>query len=471
MIIVILDEFPGDHMLGPDGVPDPVRFPAFTRLARRAYWFPNASTWSPATSTAVPAILDGRLPRAGVPPTSGGHPVSLYTALGRAGYRIVNGEETTALCPQRLCARLAIRSPPCRVRSCRFIRPGRVRRFERWLATVRPSTTPTLWVKHLLVPHRPWIYLPSGLQTQPSGRLKNPITGLNRFGGPSDAFVRLHNYQRHLLQLRFADTLVGRLLDRLARRGMFHQSLVVVTSDHGYSFVGGRGEHRRLGPRNVHQIAPVPLFLKLPRQRTGHRQDTYAVNADVAPTVAGAVGVPLGGPPDGAPLLGAAVRSRGSFLLADKVGVSPAAFLQRREAWNRRRLRLFGFGRHGFWDGIGPSRQLVGRRVSQIRFRSAGRPRAEFIFADRLRRLRRASGIWPIQIGGRLRRVSRRRRYALAVAVNGRIEAVGRSFHLPGDRAAHFAMMIPPRSLQQGRNRIRLFHIRPGGPLRLLGRI
>jgi Sulfatase len=470
VVILIMDEFPGDHMLRADGFVDGVRFPAMARLARRSHWFPNASTWSAATSTAVPAILDGRLPRAGTPPTSRGHPFSLYHVLGGAGYRIVDSEETTTLCPRHLCARLAVRSPPCRVRNCRFMGSGRVRRFERWLATIRRARAPTLWVKHLLLPHRPWIYLPSGLRTQAGGRIRGPLYGLNRFGGPPDEFLRLHNYQRHLLQLRFTDRLVGRLLDRLVRQRMFDRSLVVVTSDHGYSFTGGLEEHRRLHQANVHQIAPVPLLVKLPGQRAGQRHDTYAATLDVMPTVADAVGVELAAPTDGAPLLGETVRSRGSVFLADRVGLPLGEFEQRRAAWNERRLRLFGSGRRGFWDGIGPNRHLVGRRVRQA-WRRAGRMRAEFVNAHRLRRVRRASGVLPIEVAGHLRGGARRRRYPLALAVNGRIEAVGRSFRLPRDRVMHFAMLIRPSSLHEGRNRVELFRVRGGTRLRLLGRL
>ena len=470
VVILIMDEFPGDHMLRADGRVDAVRFPAFAWLARRSHWFPEATTWSPATSIAVPAILDGRLPRTGTPPTSRGHPFSIYHALGRAGYRIVDSEETTMLCPRSLCARLAVRSPPCRFRNCRFVGAGRIRRFERWLATMRPTATPTLWVKHLLLPHRPWIYLPSGLRTQASGRIKGPLHGLNRFGGPSDPFLRMHNYQRHLLQLRFTDRLVGRLLDRLIRAKMFDRSLVVVTSDHGYSFTGGLTKHRRLHQANVHQIAPVPLFVKMPRQRAGQRHGVYAANLDVAPTVADAVAVELGAATDGAPVLSEAVRARGSVPLADRASLPLAEFEERRDAWNRRRLRLFGSGRRGFWDGIGPNRHLVGLRVSRLP-RAAGRLRAEFAFAHRLRRVRRASGVLPIQVAGDIRGRSTRRRYELALAVNGRIEAVGRSFRLPGDRVMHFAMLIPPPSLHEGRNRVELFRVRGGTRLRLLGRL
>jgi hypothetical protein len=470
VVILIFDEFPGDNMLGRDGLIDSVRFPAFARLARRSYWFPNASTWSPFTEGGVPSILDGRLPRAGVPPTTLGHPHSLYDALARAGYRIVDGEETTSLCPRSLCARHAVRSPACGSVRCRFIGPGRVTRFQRWLRTLRPAAQPTLWVKHLLLPHRPWIYLPSGLRTQDSRHLTSPIRGLNRFGGPPDRFLRLHNYQRHLLQLRFTDRLLGRLLHRLTRRGMLDRTLLVVTSDHGYSFTGGRREHRLLRQTNVHQIASVPLMVKMPDQQTGRRDDALAANADVTPTVADALDVDLGYPIDGSTLLGVPVHSRQSVLLAGQVGLSQADFEAQRAEWRERRLRLFGVGSHGFWDGIGPNRQLVGRRIGDMTTARRGRLSAQFVRADRLRRVRRASGVLPAEVLGHIRHGSGRR-HELALAVNGRIEAVARSFHLPGDPTEHFAIMVRPAALREGRNRVRLYGVGRGPRLRLIGAV
>jgi hypothetical protein len=467
VVLLIMDEFPGDHMLGPDGRIDAVRFPHLARLAERSYWFPNATTWSPVTKGGVPAILDGLRPRGG-PPTRRRHPTSLYDVLGRAGYRIVNSEETTTLCPRRLCARLAVSAPPCRVINCRFIDPGRLRRFNRWLGRIRPVGKPTFWVKHLAFPHRPWIYLPSGLRTQAAGRLTAPLRGLNRLGGPPDEFVRQHNYQRHLLQLRFVDRLVGRLVARLARGRMLDRTLLVVTSDHGYSFTGARKQHRRLIAANVHQIAPVPLLIKLPRQREGRRDDAYVANADVTPTIADVLDLPLGYVADAASVFDAIARGRQDVALARRVGISTAQFEAQRAAWNERRLRLFGSGRRGFWDGIGPNRHLVGRPVARTSRRRAGRLRAEIIQPERLRRVRRASGSLPVEVLGHLR--GARGREELALAVNGRIRAVGTSFLLPGKRGRHFALLVPPSSLREGRNRVELFVVRRGG-LRLAGRV
>ena len=59
----------------------------------------------------------------------------------------------------------------------------------------------------------------------------------------------------------------------------------------------------------------------------------------------------------------------------------------------------------------------------------------------------------------------------MAVAVNGRIRAVGTSFLLPGSRTRHFALMVPPSSLREGGNRVQVFVVRGGDRLYLAGQV
>jgi hypothetical protein len=78
------------------------------------------------------------------------------------------------------------------------------------------------------------------------------------------------------------------------------------------------------------------------------------------------------------------------------------------------------------------------------------------------------SGVVPTQIAGDLTGGRPGSKRDLAVAVNGRIEAVGRSFYLDGDPTEHFALMVPESALHSGRNSIQLYEVVAGG-LRLLG--
>ena len=72
-------------------------------------------------------------------------------------------------------------------------------------------------MKHVLLPHGPYLYLPSGARTRP--RPRDLLPGMNTTPGFHDEFLTRHNEQRYLLQLGYADRLLGRLMRRLQRRG------------------------------------------------------------------------------------------------------------------------------------------------------------------------------------------------------------------------------------------------------------
>jgi hypothetical protein len=53
----------------------------------------------------------------------------------------------------------------------------------------------------------------------------------------------------------------------------------------------------------------------------------------------------------------------------------------------------------------------------------------------------------------------------VAVAVNGRIRATGRSFRLRGKPKERFSMVVSEDSLRPGANRVALFEVRDDGRL------
>jgi arylsulfatase A-like enzyme len=86
----------------------------------------------------------------------------------------------------------------------------------------------------------------------------------------------------------YTDTLVGRLLEDLDAGGEDAWTVVAVTADHGES-LGEHGiyfNHSQLYPQSVH----VPLLLRVPGGPTG-RVDARASGVDLAPTLAGLVGL------------------------------------------------------------------------------------------------------------------------------------------------------------------------------------
>ena len=468
VIVIILDEFPSDSLLGPDGRIDALRWPSIASFARHADWFSNAHSAYDSTPKAVPLIIDGKRPYKGQAPDQRGHPRSLYDLFGRRGYRIRASEEATAICPPRYCPGARTRRPGI----LRNLNRGRAERLQSFFRSIEPDGKPGFWLKHALLPHGPYLFLPSGAQTRLGAR--DPIPGLNSPRGYHDEFLTRHNEQRYLLQLGFVDRQLGRLFDRLVRNGMFDSSLIVVTADHGFDFSTGTKDRRKVTARNVAEIGPVPLFIKPPRQRRGRVNRSYASTLDIAPTIADLLNVRLPYRADGRSAYSAAVRRRRVVRMPTRdfsrtIRISARNYERRRRAVVRRRLRMFGSGLTGLYSGIGPNRGLVGRLVSDLRSARAGAVRADLVSRG-TRSVRHSSGVVPSQIVGHVRGGRRGAKRDLAVAVNGRVEAVARSFYLRGDRTEHFAAMVPENTLREGRNTVEVFEVGRGRVLRLLVR-
>jgi Sulfatase len=464
VVLLILDEFPSDSLLDRRRRIDPVRYPNFAALAGDSSWFRNAFSVYDSTTKAVPLILDGVKPRPGTSADRRDHPRSIYDMFDRRGYRVVDSEEASALCPPSICRGGRTRRPAI----IPYLLSGRPERFKRWVRSIRAGR-PTLWVKHLLLPHGPYQYLPSGVRTRPGpGDL---LHGMNTVPGFHDEFLTRHNEQRYLLQLGYTDRLLGRLIRRLKQQGIYDDTLIVVTADHGMAFQVGVQTRRRARASNVEELTPVPLIVKRPGQRRGRVLDAYARTLDVTPTIASVLGWRLGYRTDGDSAFGPATRRRRTITLPTRdfsstISISGRRWEARRRAVVRRRLRQFGSGDIAtLYTGIGPNRELIGRTVGDpTRTSSVRASLAEpSLFAD----VRPGSGVVPTQIAGDLRGGQAGEKRDLAVAVNGRIEAVGRSFYLQGDPTEHFALMVPESSLHPGRNSIELFEVVAGGLRRL----
>ena len=163
-------------------------------------------------------------------------------------------------------------------------------------------------MKHVLLPHGPYLYLPSGARTRSGPR--DLVPGMNGVPGFHDPFLTRHNEQRYLLQLQFVDRLIGRLLEKLESEAMYDRTLLVVTADHGISWQSGVRTRRSVSLSNVEELTPVPLIVKAPGQRRGRISDAYARTLDVTPTIADVLGLPLGYRADGSSAFGREARRR-----------------------------------------------------------------------------------------------------------------------------------------------------------------
>jgi hypothetical protein len=288
-----------------------------------------------------------------------------------------------------------------------------------------------------------------------------------------DDYLRHHNEQRQLLQLGFADRLLGRLVARLKEQGMYDDTLIVVTADHGFAWKVGVPTRRRLDESNVDELGPVPLIVKPPGRPHGSVSGALAGTLDVAPTIADVLNVPLGYRADGRSAFSPAVRARRTVSIVKRdfdgvVRISKSSWLARRAAVVRRRLRELGSGSWASLFAFGPHRELIGQSVGNAR--AASGVTATLALARSFAHVRRASGMVPCQIAGRIDGSGPRTERDIAVAVNGRIEAVGRSFHLRGQAVESYSVMVPEESLREGRNRIEVLEVSDDGRMAVLAR-
>lgn len=470
VVLIVMDEFPVDQMIGPGGKIDAVRYPNFAALAGDATWFKNASTTYDSTTRAVPEVLDGRLPRRSTTPDYIGHPNSIYTAFGKRGYGIVDSEEATSVCPPRYC-RGARRNRPAILP---LLQSGRRERLERFFNAIQPNK-PRLYVKHVLLPHGPYLFLPSGKQTRRTFR--DPLPGMNGPVGFGDGGLTDHNQQRLQLQIAFADREIGRMIAKMKANGSYDQSLIAITADHGIAFEVGVKDRRTVTRGNIDEIAPVPMFIKAPGQTRGRTSSAYARTIDVVPTIADLLNFKLPYKADGNSAFSRTVTRRRFVRMIRRnfngtITVSARTMEKRRRAHVREKLRKFGSGDFAsLYTGIGPNRKLLGRLTAQLRPAAAGKVRTQIANASDMRNVSASSQVHATQIAGSLSGVKRGQKRDLAVAVNGRIEAVGRTFHLRGSSKESYALMVPEVALKPGRNTVELFEVTgKGTKLQLIGK-
>ena len=335
IVVFALDELPLASLLDTQGHIDAHTFPNLAWLAERSTWYRNATGTTQWTRDAFPSMLTGRWPSQPLAAHYSNYPYNLFTLLSGT-YQMNVHESATRLCPPRDCGGpddgsgagaggggLAgalgrsgellgeLVSPSDRkqepsadidqqvAESATDATGHQVSRpagFPEFLDGLRPSDTPTLHYIHMVIPHRPWRWLPSGLRyPSPPGTLGVPRSGAVWEAEPA---WRQLGRQRHWLQLAFADRMLGETRTTLRQRGLLDQAVVVVTADHGISFAPGTAA-RIIGRGNDPWIMWVPLFIKEPGQTKGRIDDRNWEHVDLLPTLADYAGVRLPWPVDG----------------------------------------------------------------------------------------------------------------------------------------------------------------------------
>jgi len=506
IVLIVLDELPVASLVDAEGSLLSDIYPNFGRLAERSVWFRNAVTVESNTHRSIPAMLSGRTSEADSLPIQADYPHTLFTLLADS-YEIWAIEPVTELCPSACHADPSSRQvswdtitsdlmivslhltlprgwtgglPPIDESWADFVvepdsstiadsesdfnlddkfnsllDEGRMKDFEEFLSGLNEaagSSQPTLNFIHLLLPHSPWEYLPDGrLHGAPV-----PPAGKVGSGWGDNPWLVKQAYQQHLLQTQFVDHLVGRVIDQLQELDMFDDSLIVLLADHGVIMRPGVERRRGVTPDSIGEIAPVPLFIKLPGSLQSGIDDYRAHLTDVLPTIADVIDAEVDWDVSGASLLSGDRPIRTvSTLNSGRVefGVDGQEMLDVAS----RRMQIFPEG-DPFQLAANGHSELLGMKESDLAVVGTAQFMATIPDLAQYRSVDLEAAAIPAHLSGTISAVADLPA-TLAIVVNGAIGAVTESYS--SDGADRFQAMLPPNLLQSS-NTIEVLSVENG---------
>ncbi len=493
LFVLIFDALSATALIDDQQLVNSRRFPHLAALAEDSTWFPNASSVASWTMESIPAMLTGQYPHPDKLPRLADHPRNLFTLLGDS-YRMVAAEAVMELCPPGLNAYPRPEPPsglpalasdlgliwlhrtlpaPCAGRFPRvdqawgnFINPGarvggQIGRFYEFLDTFDAGAPPTLYYLHVVFPHMPYQYLPSGkrFRARVSKFLKPAAPG--RISPPDDE-TKVFLYKRYLMQTLLVDRMVGDFTRRLEELGLYDRSYVILTSDHGGRLVG-----------ELDDVFFVPLMVKQPRPATGAVDRRPVSTLDLLPSLLDLLD---------APAMPSAERPNRSFFAADYQPPSrlyvDGELLPLDFALHRSKLELVSWKLDRFGTGSDPLSlyragstrpELLGKRLEDLSVASEPRLRVELDLGGPEITYDPDSSFAPVLISGSLHLDDYHDPCCeLAITVNGRVEATMTARpHQPPDWF-RFRCTIAESILRPGSNDVRIWILRPDDPRRLL---
>lgn len=460
IVVIVFDEFPSLSLQDRPGHIDKSLFPNFARLAAKSTWYPNATSVADSTETAVPATLTG------IRPDDNKHelaiaktfPKNIFTLLG-GSYDIDAVETETQICPRSICER-EVRDPffprvPRILGDLVKLVPAAVlpKRIHRELygkgsgVSPLPSKSPPelysifdeqinsepahlMFIHSTNLPHKPWTLVPS-TRHYATPDTDAALRGTLELTGARSGLIER---KRHLLQVGAADTLLGKAIDRLQQQGIWDKALVVVVADHGISF-RPLLPRRHAIPGNLDQVGLVPFFVKAPGQSVPKVDPAAAETIDVVPTIAKMIGLRIPWKVDGLP---AGERQSGTMEMTDQrrieVRAPLATVVRRGRQFVRQWRRTLTYGRG--WDALirsGAGSEPIGTPVPAKLPKADGSAEVPQIPAP-------GSDEVLAVIDGALSGVEAGQR--LAIAVDGKIEAVTTATQAPGQ--VRYEAVLPP---------------------------
>ena len=505
ILLVVFDQLPLVSLLDEEGQIDPVRYPHFSELARDSVWYRNATAVSDRTGWALPALLTGKYPDPGKLPVHEHHPNNLLTLFSQS-HQVYTFEPITRLCPAELCSRLdqprgsrvalllmdlgilylhlllpsdLAESLPPADQSWKDLAEGASKDWkDQWIQwrdrdrlksalsvidSIQPGENrPPIYFLHILLPHEPYLYLPSGKQYAALPDLGGLLA--REKWSSTEAAVNLA-YQRHLLQVGTVDWLLGQFLERTRGAELYDRSLIVVTSDHGASF-RPKDSFKHPTDTNFPDILSVPLLVKPPAGRFAPGvRDQQLETIDILPTLAQFVGVNLPVEIDGTSALDPENPGKTDktifFAGALRRGGYPSQWVTQGTRQSvARKVQLFGSRDQGHLTTSADGLEMAGRRPDEIGIAGRSPDTAWLDLPALYDQVDPASDFVPAQVTGYLQS-NRQGRPAegLALAVNGIVRATTRVEFQPSQNTSSWSVIVSETSFRSGRNLIEVFTI------------
>lgn len=346
--------------------------------------------------------------------------------------------------------------------------------FEAFIEEIRPAEKPGMFFLHSMLPHSPWLFQPNGREAIVESKLRH--FGLRPQDDPlrtyahewyPDSFTVNQALQKALLQIQYVDVLLGHLLDSLESRGLFDDTLLIVASDHGSSFIPGHSR-RSVYDTTMSDIASIPLFVKFPGQKAGILDRLPASLKDILPTVIDVLEISPHWTLSGSSLAGKAGRTpRSEIQILDAGGhvhkFQRDVYEQHLEARARELAKIFGTGSDSNLFQFGPKPQLVGLTPGDLR---EGEVAEGHIITDatgHFRNINLENTFYPMHIWGRWVDIpADELPKILAVAVNGVIQSTTQTYQVPGYQE-YFSAVVPGDIFLEGRNHLQFFAIEESG--------
>ena len=169
---------------------------------------------------------------------------------------------------------------------------------QNWLSNRRDKTRPfLLWVDSF-DPHEPWdpesVWKGEPCPYDPE-YVGNPLVlaPWTPIEGRITERECEHIRALYMEKVELVDKWIGNLLDSIREQGLWDETMVIITSDHGQPM--GNGEHghgimRKCRPWPYEELVHVPLLIHVPGLEGGKRIESFVQNVDVTATMMDALG-------------------------------------------------------------------------------------------------------------------------------------------------------------------------------------